>query len=62
MVSEVDLITLKTVRESLKAWNKDLLAAIRRQVFTTNSGATIRLVNDLEFQQLDTRLDNLFLD
>lgn len=62
MVSEVDLITLKTGDESLKKILTDMLAAIRSQVFTTNNGPTIKLINDPQFAAIVARLDNLFLD
>jgi hypothetical protein len=60
--SRVQLYSVRTETESLKEWAKDLLAAIRRQVFATNQGPTVRLINDADFLALDRRLDNLFND
>ena len=62
MVSEVDLITIKTARESLKQWLKDLLAEKRRETHTSPAGETKPPTNAPAYQLLENRLDNLFLD
>ena len=62
MVSEVDLITIKTARESLKQWLKDVLTEVRRTTHTSPAGETKFPTNALAFQLLENRLDHLFLD
>lgn len=62
MVSEVDLITIQTARESLKKWMKDLLAEVRRTTHTSPAGETKFPTNAPAFQLLENRLDDLFLN
>lgn len=52
---------LTTETESLHTLLKDLVAAVRRMVFTTNAGPTIQLVTDAEWAGLTARIDNLLL-
>lgn len=46
---------LKKENETLKKLMVDLITAIRQMQFTTNTGATIKLINDLQFQGVETR-------
>lgn len=60
--SAVEAFSLRTEKESLKDLLSDFLDAIGRMVFTTNSGATIKLVNAPEFVAIKNRLPLLFSD
>ncbi|GGG33422.1 hypothetical protein [Hymenobacter glacieicola] len=60
--SEVEAYSIRNQKESLKAILSDFLDAVLNQVFTTNNGPTIQLVNAPEFTAIKERLDLLFLD
>ena len=62
LVSEVDSVTIKTAKESLKQWLKDVLTEVRRTTHTSPGGETKPPTNAPAFQLLENRLDNLFLD
>ena len=62
MVSEVDLITVKTQQESLKTLLNDFLGAVQQLTVTTPAGPSGVPINLAAFQQLAARLNNLFLD
>ncbi|GAA5096947.1 hypothetical protein GCM10023210_31360 [Chryseobacterium ginsengisoli] len=51
---------LKKENETLKKMMSDFIQACRNMKFQTNSGVTIKLLNDLEFQEIKTRF-NQFL-
>lgn len=51
---------LKKENETLKKLMGDFIQACRNMVFQTNSGITIKLLTDIEFEQLATRF-NQFL-
>lgn len=53
-----DGFLLKKENETLKKLMADLIQAIRNMVFQTNSGITIKLLTDLEFEAIDTRFKN----
>lgn len=48
--------------DSLRSLVLDLITAIRAMKFTTNTGATITLVNDASFASLKTKFENLLKD
>ncbi|MRJ11390.1 hypothetical protein EDL98_09955 [Ornithobacterium rhinotracheale] len=50
---------LRKENETLKALMADLIAAIKRMKFTTNTGSTIKLINEPEFTALEKRFNNL---
>lgn len=56
----VEVYSIKTDTESLKAVLSDWLDAIGQMVFTTNQGPTISLVNAPAFVAIKQRLNNLF--
>ncbi|WP_400192821.1 hypothetical protein [Hymenobacter sp. B81] len=58
----IQLYSIRTERESLKAVLDDLLDAIGRMVFATNQGPTVELVNAPEFVAIKQRLNALFKD
>jgi len=53
-----DGFLLKKQNETLKQLMGDLIQACRNMVFKTNSGITIELLTDQEFQGLKTRFNN----
>lgn len=53
---------LRKQNETLKKLMSDLITEIRRMKFTTNTGSTIRLVNDSQFVTLENRFKNLLND
>uniref|UniRef100_UPI0039A45169 hypothetical protein n=1 Tax=Ornithobacterium rhinotracheale TaxID=28251 RepID=UPI0039A45169 len=53
---------LRKENETLKALMTDLIATIKRMKFTTNTGSTIKLVNEAEFTALEKRFNNLLND
>lgn len=53
-----DGFLLKKENETLKALMDDLIQAIRNMVFQTNSGITIKLLTDAEFEVIKTRFNN----
>ncbi|MRI64525.1 hypothetical protein EDM00_11090 [Ornithobacterium rhinotracheale] len=53
---------LKKENETLKALMADLIATIKRMKFTTNTGSTIKLVNEPEFTALEKRFNHLLND
>ncbi|MCK0202771.1 hypothetical protein MWN41_07030, partial [Ornithobacterium rhinotracheale] len=53
---------LRKENETLKALMADLIAAIKRMKFTTNTGSTIKLINEPEFTALEKRFNNLLND
>ncbi len=55
---DVDGFLLKKANETLLKLIADLIATIRRMSFTTNTGSTIKLINDPEFIALDKRFKN----
>lgn len=52
-----DGFLLKKENETLKMLMVDLVKAIRAMKFTTNSGSTISLVNDLQFEAVENRIN-----
>jgi hypothetical protein len=62
MVSEVDLVSVKTQQESLKTLLNDILTAIQQLTVPTPAGPSGVPINLASFQQYNARLDNLFLD
>lgn len=57
-----DGFLLKKESETLKALMEDLILEIRNMKFTTNTGSTIQLVNDLKFQAIQNRFKNFLKD
>ncbi len=57
--SAVEVYAIRTETESLKAILSDLLDAITNQVFATNQGPTIQLVNAPDFAAIKQRLNSL---
>jgi len=57
-----DGFLLKKENETLKKLVSDLITACRHMVFTTNVGPTISLVNDVEFENIQTRFDSFLKD
>lgn len=57
-----DGFLLKKENETLKALMLDLITAIKAMKFTTNTGSTIKLVNEPEFTALEKRFNNLLKD
>lgn len=55
-----DGFLLKKENETLKILMQDLITAIRAMVFQTNTGITVKLLNDVQFQQIEERF-NQFL-
>lgn len=55
-------ILLKNGNENLQLLMLDLIKAIKRMKFTTNTGSTIKLVNLLEFEALEPRFKQLLKD
>ncbi len=53
---------LKKENETLKKLMEDLITAIRNMVFQTNSGITIQLLTDPQFEALKTRFNNFLKD
>ncbi|MFC4163997.1 hypothetical protein ACFOWU_10045 [Epilithonimonas zeae] len=53
-----DGFLLKKENETLKKLMVDLITAIRQMKFTTNTGSTITLVNDLQFESVENRFKN----
>ncbi|MCK0202665.1 hypothetical protein MWN41_06485 [Ornithobacterium rhinotracheale] len=53
---------LRKENETLKALMADLIATIKRMKFTTNTGSTIKLINEPEFTALEKRFNNLLND
>ena len=47
---------LKKENETLKKIMVDLITAIRAMIFTTNNGPTIKLINDLQFEAIESRV------
>lgn len=58
MQIDKDGFLLKKENETLKKLMGDLITACRNMVFQTNSGITIKLLTDMDFQQLETRFNN----
>ncbi len=58
--SAVEVYAIRSQTESLKAILSDFLDAIQQQVFTTNQGPTIKLVNAPAFESIKQRLNGLF--
>lgn len=50
---------LKKENETLAKLMSDLLKEIQKMKFTTNTGSTIKLVNQLQFKELEKRFKNL---
>lgn len=50
---------LKKEGETLADLMKDLLQEIQRMKFTTNAGSTIKLVNQLQFKEIEKRFNKL---
>lgn len=53
---------LKKQNENLKLLMHDFLTAIKEMSFTTNTGNTIRLINEAAFTALQTRFNDLLKD
>lgn len=53
---------LRKENETLKTLMADLIATIKRMKFTTNTGSTIKLINEPEFTALEKRFNNLLND
>ena len=49
---------LKKEEETLANLMKDLLQEIQRMKFTTNTGSTIKLINQAEFKRIENRFKN----
>lgn len=60
--SAVEVYSIRSEKESLKALLSDLLDGIGQMAFATNQGPTIRLINEPTFVRLKQRLDDLFYD
>lgn len=58
MTIDKDGFLLKKENETLKKLMADFIKACRNMIFQTNSGITIELLNDPEFQALETRFNN----
>ncbi|MDR2472140.1 MAG: hypothetical protein LBD53_01070 [Tannerella sp.] len=57
--TEIEKIQMKVKDESLATLAADLITAIRSMKFTTNAGPTIALVNDLDFINIQNRLNKI---
>ncbi|MRJ09324.1 hypothetical protein EDL99_10700 [Ornithobacterium rhinotracheale] len=53
---------LRKENETLKQLMADLIATIKRMKFTTNTGSTIKLINESEFTALEKRFNSLLKD
>lgn len=53
---------LKKEDETLAKLMTDLLQEIQKMKFTTNTGSTIELVNQMEFKKIENRFKNLLKD
>ena len=60
--SAVEVYSMRSETESLKAILSDFLDAIGQMVFTTNQGPTIKLVNAPAFAAIKQRLNALLHD
>lgn len=54
-----DRLMIKNDAENLKDLLSDLLKAIKAMKFTTNTGATIKLVNIVDFIKIEQRIEKL---
>lgn len=57
-----DGFLLRKENETLKTLMADLIKAIKRMKFTTNTGSTIKLINEAEFTALEKRFNSLLKD
>lgn len=57
-----DGFLLRKENETLKTLMADLIKAIKRMKFTTNTGSTIKLINEPEFTALEKRFNSLLKD
>lgn len=57
-----DGFLLRKQNENLQKLMLDLIKAIKRMKFTTNTGSTIKLINTPEFTALEPRIKNLLKD
>ncbi|MGV0830332.1 hypothetical protein ACTS9C_16015 [Empedobacter brevis] len=55
-------ILIKKGEENLQLLMLDLIKAIKQMKFTTNTGSTIKLVNILDFENLEPRFKQLLKD
>ncbi|WP_312148826.1 hypothetical protein [Empedobacter sp.] len=55
-------ILIKKGEENLQLLMLDLIKAIKQMKFTTNTGSTIKLVNILDFENLEPRFKHLLKD
>lgn len=53
---------LKKENETLAKLMSDLLKEIQKMKFTTNTGSTIKLVNQSQFKEIEKRFNNLLKD
>lgn len=53
---------LKKENETLAKLMSDLLQEIQKMKFTTNTGSTIKLVNQSQFKEIEKRFNNLLKD
>lgn len=56
-----DRLMVKNDRDNLKSLLDDLLKAIKAMKFTTNTGATIDLVNIADFVSIEKRIEKLLM-
>lgn len=61
LISEKGFL-LKKEDETLAKLMTDLLQEIQKMKFTTNTGSTIQLVNQMEFKKIENRFKNLLKD
>lgn len=60
MFSQVETLSIETERESLKTLLEDMLTQMANLKVTTNSGASIEVINKPQILQIKNRLPNLF--
>lgn len=56
---EIDKVQVLINNDSVANIMKDFITAIRKMKFTTNHGPTIRLINDVDFVNIQNRLNKI---
>jgi hypothetical protein len=55
---KIESIQMKIGTESMNTLINDFIEAIRNMSFTTNTGCTIKLINDFQFVEIKKRINN----